>query len=43
MTGVALLNMALSLLFTPVLLKAAFRLDPVPSSPHPAAARPKDT
>ncbi len=30
MTGVALLNMALSLLLTPLLLRASFRLEPVP-------------
>ena len=36
MTGVALLNMAVSLLVTPVMLHAAFRLEPAVEPHHPA-------
>ncbi|HSH70377.1 MAG TPA: cation:proton antiporter, partial [Deferrisomatales bacterium] len=35
MIGVALLNMSLSLLFTPLLLRAAFRLEPEAEPHHP--------
>ncbi len=35
MMGVALLNMSLSLLFTPLLLRAAFRLEPEAEPHHP--------
>lgn len=41
-TGVALLNMALSLLFTPLLLHASFRLEPT-AEPHHPPLPPHDT
>ncbi len=39
MTGVALLNMALSLVATPALLKASFRLEPAVAPVHPPVAK----
>ncbi len=39
MTGVALLNMALSLVATPALLKASFRLEPDITPHHPTGGR----